>query len=135
MDMVGGKPHVPVSRDASQWVRKIKSAPTLNDLVEALHMELVDSEGELGERYNEFLNATRDSQAVEGSLSYDDAMAAAMIRTLAKEKNNPVANEKLAVIAQSLRVVLKRYGEGRKDRRYRVGGKTVQADSNGNGDE
>lgn len=118
------KPVVQVPRKVEDWHRSIKAKITLNDMVEEVHLTLLGDE-----RYQAYLDATYDEQAVEGSLTYDDAMAAEMIRVKANDMEKAyLASQKLATIAKALRIVLKRYNEGRKQRRYRVHGEQVPAD-------
>lgn len=102
------------------WQRKIKQERTLNDMIEDVHRVLVEDP-----QYRSYLRASWDSQAVEGSLSCDNTMAAIMIRNKAKDMGSDVASEKLATINQSLGVVLRRYGASRKERRNTVGGEIV----------
>jgi hypothetical protein len=61
-------------------------------------------------------------------------MAALMIRHKATELGSEVSSENLATIIKAVGVVLRRYGESRKQRRNRVGGETVDPESN-NGSE
>jgi hypothetical protein len=83
----------------------------LNDLVEEVHLALVDNE-----KYRALLSAVCDEQAVEGSLTTDTIVAARMIRERAMSMG-PVelAHEKLATISKALGVVLRRYGWSRKN--------------------
>jgi hypothetical protein len=107
--------------------RKGNAKRTLNDMVEELHLGLFEDE-----KYRGYLWATYDEQAKEGSLSADNVMAAMMLRERAKKMDSPVALEKLATISKALGVVLKRYGETRKERRNTVGGEYVRtAEDNG----
>lgn len=109
------------------WERKIKGERSLNDLVEDIHRKLVENP-----QYRKLLHAVWDSQAVEGSLSADNTMAALMIREQAKDDESEVADEKLATISQALGVVLRRYSASRKERRRTVAGEVVPSDdSNG----
>ena len=109
-----------------EWQRKLKVDRTLNDLVEDIHRMLVEKP-----EYVAYLNAIYDEQAIEGSLSADNVMAAMAIRNRAREiEGNEVAKEKLATISKALGVVLRRYGASRKERRYSVGGETMQPDNN-----
>lgn len=108
------------------WQRKLKAERSLNDQVEDLHRMLCEDED-----YLSFLYAIYDEQAVEGSLSADNIMAAEMIRDRAKKiDGSEVAHQKLATIAKSLGVVLRRYGASRKERRQTVHGEVVQAEGN-----
>ena len=118
-------PPLPVNRNALLAQRVGQMRRTLNDLVEEAHISLYEDE-----RYNSFLNAVYDEQAVEGSLSADNIMAATMIREHAtKNEDNPLANEKLATISKALGVVLRRYEISRKERRNMIHGETVPGDS------
>jgi len=89
----------------------------LNDQVEAVHRILVNDV----EQYRALLRAVFDEQAIEGSLVMDDALAVIMIREKAlKIGYSELATEKLATIRRSLRVVLRRYGASREERRKRI---------------
>jgi hypothetical protein len=101
--------------------RKLKSRRTVNDMVEEVHLLLADDE-----QYVEYLNAVWDEQAVEGSLSADNLMAAQMVRTRAKAIGNGAQSEKLATISKSINVILRRYGFSRKERRDTVAGEIVR---------
>jgi hypothetical protein len=107
----------------SDWRRYIKTEPTINDHVEAIHIELLTNE-EDNAKYKAYLYACWDEQAVEGSLSADNTLAAQMIREKAGPES-PLSREKLATISKSLGVVLRRYHESRKERRQRVGEEVV----------
>jgi hypothetical protein len=94
---------------------------TLNDMVEESHIALYGDD-----RYVAFLNAVYDEQAVEGSLSADNIMAATMIRDHAKKNGGgQLVNEKLATISKALGVVMRRYEISRKERRDMIHGETV----------
>jgi putative heme iron utilization protein len=108
------------------WTRFIKNERTINDMIEDIHTMLVE-----GDKYRGYLWAVWDEQAVEGSLSADNIMAASMIREKALSMDSPIAKEKLATISKSLGVVLRRYHSSRNERRNMVGGEVV-GDSNGN---
>jgi transcriptional regulator of acetoin/glycerol metabolism len=82
--------------------------------VEAIHLSLWEVP-----EYQRLLDAVTSEDAVEGSLTIDDAKAAEMIRTEAAKKGNRlVASKKLGTIVQALHVVMRRYGISRKERRY-----------------
>lgn len=121
------KPIIPLPATRSDWVRKTQFNRTINDQVEDIHLALLDDE-----EYIELLQAVYDEQAVEGSLSSDNNMAAIKIRNAAKKMNNPVKDQKLATIIKALGVVLRRYGVSRKERRNMVGGEVVNTDNGGN---
>ena len=86
-----------------------------HDKVEDLHRLLFDGE----QKYREYLNAVWNEQAIEGSLVIDDVMAAIMIRQRASDlyPADEIANANLDTIVRSLRVVLRRYGMSRAERR------------------
>lgn len=86
---------------------------TLNDRVDAIHVTLLSENAD----YADLLRAVIRAEAVEGSLSCDDQLAAKMIRDKAMEiGEREVAGEKLRAIVKALRVVLRRYGMSRKER-------------------
>lgn len=118
----------PLPENIADWTRHIKAERTLNDLVEDIHRVLVE-DPKVGEKYRELLRATYDPQAVEGSLSMDNAIVAQMIRQKATDTGSEVAKEKLAVINLALGVVLRRYKASRKQRRMTVGGEEVTTDN------
>jgi hypothetical protein len=111
----------------TEWERFIKQERTLNDLVEDIHRMLWDE----SEDYRNFLEAVYDEDAVEGSLSADNTMAAMMIRDKAKTQTSEVGTKKLATISKALNVVMRRYHADRKRRRNTIGGEFVPPDSQG----
>ena len=120
---------LPLPTTQEQWLADRKVERTLNDLVEEVHKRLVEDE-----QYIAFLFATWDEQAVEGSLAADNLMAASVIRDLARKEDIAIVkDQKLATIAKSLNIVLRRYGKSRKERRNTVGGEIVPPEIN-NGD-
>ena len=117
-------PELPATAAEHLEHRQLKKERTLNDQVEELHLILVENP-----QYRAYLRAVVDPQAVEGSLSTDNVMAAMMIRDRAKKVDSEVKDEKLATIILSLGVVLRRYGFSRKQRRNELGGKIVPQDN------
>ncbi len=120
----------PLPATLAEWdaVRDVKSTLTLNDRVESLHRHLSATDA----GYPKYLWAVYDEQAVEGSLTDDDHEAARRIREMAKSTDHAdsvVAGEKIASIKKSLRVVLRRYHQGRKERKNTVGGQIVPDDN------
>lgn len=114
---------LPATRDDLLAQKTMKSKPTLNDHVDALHVALWDNAD-----YQAFLDATSDADAVEGSLAADNLKAAEMIRTRAAEiSDKMVAGKKLATIVIALNVVLRRYNMTRKMRAVMIGGETYPA--------
>jgi hypothetical protein len=105
--------------------RKGASSRTLNSYVDEIHKGLwsdySDKPEALGKRYRMLLDAVYDEQAVEGSLSIDNAEAARIIRNqAAKAGFDYVAAQKLAPIVKALNIVLKRYKMTRKERAVRI---------------
>lgn len=96
---------------------------SLNDLVEQAHLSLYHT----SQDYRAFLYAVYDEQAVEGSLSADNVMAAEKLRDFAREHDDLVdlAKEKLATISKALGVVLRRYKSDRKSRKNMLGGNVI----------
>jgi hypothetical protein len=112
-----------VPRTAEQYLakRKLKSKRTLNDEVETVHLALADDE-----QYQAYLDPVYDSEAVEGSLSIDDAKASEMIREKAREMAIvAIQNKNLATLVKALRVVLRRTGDSRDERRNKLHGEVV----------
>ena len=102
---------------------------TINDLVEEVHLKLWPDAN-----YRKFLYAVHDSQAIEGSVSFDNHEAATMIREYARKTNadGEVALAKKATINTALAVVLRRYGISRKQRRNMLHGEKVPPDNGDN---
>jgi len=128
----------PLPARLEDWKRNIKVDRTLNDYVEDVHCALLASDDD-GERYRNLLEAVYDEDAVEGSLSVDNALAAQMIRNYATDQNSKhfLAMKKIATISKSLGVVLRRYNASRSERRNMVGGTIVPGNagvSGNNGD-
>jgi len=114
----------PVPRIVEEWVRK--STRTLNDAVESYHIKLLGDP-----EYCRFLDATVDSEAVEGSLSADNYRAADALKKSALAAGDDfVGKSNLASITKALSVVLKYYNMSRKQRRNMIGGKSVPGDDN-----
>ena len=106
------------------------SAISINDRLDQYNTALYSNE-----KYRRLLDGTCDAHCVEGSMVGDDYELAALIRTAAKEaKDDIVGNLNKATIVHSLRIVLRRYKQGRKQRRYIVRGESVPRDDD-NGDE
>jgi hypothetical protein len=135
MDQIIQKPApnpLPATVQDLEAMRKVFHQPTLNDRVDAIHIRLWPND-----KYRRFLDAVYDEDAVEGSLSADNIFAAMMIREFAAGKGGDdsgandgyVATKKVATIAKSLGVVLRRYGIGRRERSREVAGQIMD---NGN---
>lgn len=106
---------------------KLKAGLNLNDVVQDAIEQLYDK------GLQPFLAATHDSQAVEGSLSADNVMAAEMLRTWARKNGKTLlANEKLGVIVLAMGVVCRRFGIDRKTRRNTVAGSVVHTNGRSN---
>lgn len=109
------------------WHRQLKTKRNLNDHVEDIHRALLESND--AEQYKQYLYATWDEYAVEGSMDFDDFRAAEMIRNQSKTiDGNPIKHEKLSVVVKSLKVVLRRYRASRRERRDMIGGEIVPDD-------
>lgn len=117
-----GNPEVVVSKsttialprtvEALMANRKKPMKTTLNDQVDAIHLQLWTDE-----RYQALLDAVDHSGAVEGNFNIDDTYAAQMIRDHARENGVPyVANQKIATLVRALKIVMRRYGISRKER-------------------
>ena len=116
---------LPLPVDTKALVRSSKQKRTLNDQVEDIYLSLYDDK-----MFQDYLYATYDEQAIEGSLSADNVMAAGMIRDRARKNNShEVAALKLATISKCLGVVLRRYDIDRKSRQLMVGGQRVSPTS------
>jgi hypothetical protein len=113
----------------------IKPRLNLNDRVQELYRKLTeDPNEETREKFLRLTDGVVDSQCLEGSCTADDYSVAVMIRQKAVEMDVPeVVGQNLTTLVHTLRVVMRRYGLGRKQRRFTVGGTFVPADEN-NGD-
>jgi len=119
---------LPTNTAAHLAHRKLKAKRTLNDMVEDIHLSLVEDAKYIG-----FLDAVYDEQAVEGSLAADNLEAAHMIREKAVKIGSDIRKERKATIAKSLNIVLRRYEWSRKERRNIVDGEIVRTENeNGN---
>ena len=106
--------------------RRTAAGRTLNDYVEDLHIKAYADP-----KYQAFLEAVYDAEAVEGSLSADNHEAGRYLRELAVRENVPqVAGRKIAVIVKSLNVVLRRYRMTRKERAMTIGGYVMRDHNN-----
>ena len=125
----------PLPSNLAGWMeRRIQNDRTLNDYVEEVHKQLLgNKDPETRARYNAYLYATYDEQAVEGSLSADNTLSAKMIREAAAE-DNPIKREKLATISKALVVVLRRYHLSRKERRLKIGDEIISDNGGSNVD-
>lgn len=113
----------PLPDTIGNWERITKNKRTLNDFIEDVHRALIIDKNE---QYERLLWAVYDEQAVEGGLSDDNTFAASMIRDKAKKMGvAEVATAKAATIRKALNIVLRRYGQSRKQRRNMVGGQYV----------
>lgn len=120
----------PLPDNTKDWQRASNRERTLNDLVEDVHMMLID-DPEQGDEYRAYLRAVYDAHAVEGSLAIDNGKAAELIRLRAKKiGSHELASEKLAPISMALNVVLRRYNMSRKQRRQMLNGEIVPPDHN-----
>ncbi|MGD9617437.1 MAG: hypothetical protein AB7H90_20255 [Alphaproteobacteria bacterium] len=115
---------LPPTRGDLAVLRKLKAKlKPLNDQVEEVFEQLIEDE-----KFNRYLQAVYDEQAVEGSLAADNIGAAIMIREKALELGYSLADEKWATISKALGVVLRRYGLSRKERKNTVNGEVVRGD-------
>lgn len=119
-------PALPATTTDMMAQRKHEMRRTLNDHVETLHLQLYEDAA-----YQRLLDAVYDEDAVEGSLSADNLLAAQMIRDCArKDARDPyVGEKKLATLAKALSVVLRRYGMSRKERARMIDGETVESNN------
>jgi predicted subunit of tRNA(5-methylaminomethyl-2-thiouridylate) methyltransferase len=113
---------LPVTTEDLLAARKAQSQRTLNDYVEEAYIALWPNE-----EFRRLLEAVYNEDAVEGSCDDDDHEAAKMIRDFARKDDRIpyLMDKKIATIIKSLRVVMRRYGFGRKERAQTVGGEVV----------
>lgn len=132
MDQIAKKPPnaLPVTVQDLEAKRKVFHQPTLNDRVDAVFVRLWENE-----EFRGFLDGVYDEDCKEGSRSADDYTAARMIREYAVEnKEAYVASKKIATLMKALKVVMNRYGIGRKQRAFEVAGQTVDMSGSNNGE-
>lgn len=135
--VLNAPPPLPATKEAWDALRDIKAHITLNDRVESHHQALLADDTVTGDErpvrdvYSSFLYAVGDEQAVEGSLTDDDHVAARMIKNRAIEKKDmEVGTQKIATIKKALRIVLRRYHQSRKERKNMIGGEILPDDNN-----
>jgi len=103
---------LPTTRSALEASRVLKRRPTILDLIEPIVIALWEDEN-----FTKLVDAVVDSDSVEGSTDADDQEAARMIREYAKSNRHPeVAKRNLKTLTHALRLVLKRFGQGRAQR-------------------
>ncbi|MBX8688675.1 hypothetical protein GO011_14665 [Mycobacterium sp. 20091114027_K0903767] len=99
-------------------IRTSLRSRTLNDYVEDVFLVLYRDDHP---DFKALLDACSDEDAVEGSMLADDYLAARMIRDAAPA-GSPIKSKKLATIRHALKVVMRRYGVSRRERRELLGG-------------
>src|SRR5262245_15386496 len=112
--------------------RIIRGLPDLNAVTEPILLSLYDNAS-----FRRLLTAVYDSDAEEGSCAADDFKAAEMIRDKSKslDPNSMLSRAKLATIVKAMKVIQRRYGASRKQRRNTVGGvDTSQRDAEDHAD-
>src|SRR5262245_6240612 len=114
-------PPLPTTTQDLLASRKLKARRTINDLVEDQVVKLWEDK-----TFSRYVDGVYDSMTVEVSMYSDDVMAAQMIRDAAKKSgSDELADQKLDTIVHAMRVVLRRYGQGRKERREMMGGEVM----------
>lgn len=97
-------------------IPSIPKNPTLNDIVEHIHLQLWSNDD-----YRRYFQPIWREETIEGSFIMDEAMAAIMIRKVMLEGQTAVRYRipypNLQSIVNSLHVVLRRYGIDRMTRR------------------
>jgi len=120
---------VPLPATVEDMIARRNTTPnrTLNDYVDDIHKALWSRNSA---EYRALLDAVYDEDAVEGSLSIDNAKAAEMIRDYANRSDIPyISSKKLATIVKALNVVLRRYKMTRKERAIRLGDADIPAEA------
>jgi hypothetical protein len=113
---------LPATRQELLASRALKQKRTINDLVE----DIVVANWE-DQDFIRFIGATKNKDAVEGSIRDDDVMAALYIRNKALKLGagfTEVADATLLDIRHALTVALHRYRKTRADRRRSNGGQS-----------
>ncbi|RPI36438.1 MAG: hypothetical protein EHM67_12695 [Hyphomicrobiaceae bacterium] len=127
IDVGRRRPPAPLPPNSRELMarRIIRGLPNLNDVVEPILLSLYDNAG-----FRKLLSAVYDGDAEEGSCAADDFKAAEMLRDKAKsiDPNSLLSRAKLATIVKSMKVIQRRYGASRKQRRNSVGGVEVEID-------
>jgi hypothetical protein len=117
--MIVRPPDLPATAAAFAACRKSKAGRTFNDRIEDQILSLING-GNV--EFLALLNAVQTVDAVEGSITADDFMAAKMIRDYASEHGDSVVAEaNLTRIVRAKGVALRRYGLDRTTRRKSVG--------------
>lgn len=92
--------------------RMMKKTVNLHDQVEQIITDLIPDD-----IFFALIDAVYPEQSIEGSLTADDHEAARMIRDYAKDNGYPVVrHQKIQTLIRSLKVVLRRYDLGRRQR-------------------
>lgn len=131
-DQLEHRTPAPLPANFSDLHRKRPRSTTLNDYVED-QIGPIYSENE---DFRALLMAVDNKGAVEGNLTYDNAMAAVMLRDRCPE-GSPIREATLKDVAKSIQVVLRRYGASRLDRQraWTASANVQPAIGNGNGHE
>ena len=117
--MIVRPPDLPATAAAFAACRKSKAGRTFNDRIEDHMLAMVNGGNP---DFLALLNAVQNEDAVEGSITADNFMAAKMIRDHASEHGDSVVAEaNLTRIVRAEGVALRRYGLDRTTRRKSVG--------------
>jgi hypothetical protein len=100
-------PPLPATRTDLLAGYKLKRRRNINDLVEEIVVKLWDNDPQ----FMKLVEPIYDSQAIEGSIDDNYAMAGLIIRDIAKkDKHVEVADQNLHTIKLAMKVVLRRFG-------------------------
>ena len=105
-------PALPETRTDLLAQYKLKRKRSINDLVEDIVVRLWEDD-----EFQKLVDAIYDFDSVHGSMADDDVMAALMIKDVA-QKSGPeeVAGKNIHTIKLAMRVVLRRFTQGRSER-------------------
>lgn len=109
---------IPLPATVEDWLSryKLKTVKTLNDAIEVHLIALVEDP-----EFRQYIDAVYDEDSVTGKLAYDDFKAAELIQKRAMEEfDSEVASIKPVAVVRGMKIVLRRYGASREERREDV---------------
>lgn len=118
-------PDLPAS--LSELTPKVRRLPNINDQVHSVFDRLFEEKTERGAEFHRCLNATNDAGAVHGSMIADDFGASIKILEAAEQwgSYDLIDAANWAEVRLALRVVMRRWGIAREQRRNLLGDEIV----------
>ena len=106
---------------------KVRRLPNINDQVHSVFDRLFEDQSERGTQFRRALNATNNAGAWQGSMIADDFAASIMIKEAADRYGgyDLVEGANWTQIRLALRVVMRRWGISREERRNMLGEEIV----------